>query len=100
MLELEDGSRLKHWQLGTQSDSMRAANALLHDALSQDGARNRFGAPTVPFHVAQQMLRRLGDDATRPNGVDLRQLQLAAREVDEQRRELTAGEDYIVDDHD
>lgn len=60
MLELEDGSRIKHWQLGTQSDSMRAGAALLREAIETRQLSGEF---------ADFMLQRVGDDATRADGL-------------------------------
>jgi hypothetical protein len=60
MLELEDGARLKHWQLGTQSDSMRDGAALLREAIETRQLSGEF---------ADFMLQRVGDDTTRADGL-------------------------------
>ena len=59
MLELEDGSRLKHFYLGTESDAQRAARELMLEAVEKE---------LVQPELLDELLKRIGDDKTRPDG--------------------------------
>jgi len=60
MLELEDGARLRHYHLGTQSASMLAGAALLRDAIES----RKIDGQLVHF-----LLQRVGADPTRQDGL-------------------------------
>lgn len=60
MIELEDGARLRHYHLGTQSASMLAGAELLRDAIES----RKLNGELVDF-----LLQRVGTDPTRQDGL-------------------------------